>query len=73
MLPVTRPVEVRCIGCDWSSEKMEQGKVALDLDFVEAGAQGGYPAIPIGDRIAQGALDGLGAAVGQAISGFKAR
>lgn len=68
ILPMTRPVTVRPINAGWNFDKSCQGKAALDLDFIEAGGKGGgYPAIPIGDRLAQGALDGLAGAVADAI------
>ncbi|MEE7460690.1 hypothetical protein MFUR16E_04750 [Methylobacterium fujisawaense] len=75
ILPVTAPQRVRCCECSWNSDKTQQGKVALDLEFVEAGGVGdgsgsGYPAIPIGDRLAADALDTLAGVVSDAINAF---
>lgn len=69
ILPMTRPVTVRPVNAGWNFDKACQGKAALDLEFVEAGGKGGgYPAIPMGDRIAQGALDALADTVSAAIA-----
>ncbi|WP_375455656.1 DNA circularization N-terminal domain-containing protein [uncultured Methylobacterium sp.] len=71
ILPMTRPGQVRCLDCSTNNEKTRQGLVAFDLEFIEAGADaGGFPAIQLGDRIAQSALDGLGAAVSAVLSAF---
>lgn len=75
ILPVTAPQLVRCINCSWNNDKTRQGFVALDLEFIEAtaagsGAGGGYPAIPLGDRLAEDALDTLADVVSDAISAF---
>lgn len=68
VLPVTESVEVHCVGCSTNNRKSEMGKVAFDLKFIEKGAQGGgIPPIVLGDRIAQGALDGLAGIVSDAI------
>lgn len=61
VLPMTAPVLVRCTNCGTCSEKTRQGYVAFNLEFVEAGADtGGFPAIALGDRIAESVLDTLG-------------
>ena len=71
ILPITPPATVRPVNAAWNSDKSQQGKVALDLEFVDAGGQGGgYPAIQIGDRIAQGALDTLADVVSNVIGAF---
>ena len=71
ILPMLPGVMVRCTGCSHSAEKSRQGVVAFDLQFIEAGAEGGgFPAIPLGDRIAETILDGLPDVVGDALSSF---
>jgi prophage DNA circulation protein len=69
VLPMTAPVLVRCTGCSTSSERTKQGFSAFDLEFVEAGADaGGFPAISLGDRIAESVLDTLGGVVDDVLS-----
>ncbi len=71
ILPMLPGVMVRCTGCSRSAEKIRQGVIGFDLQFVEAGAEGGgFPAIPLGDRIAETVLDGLPDVVGDALSSF---
>ncbi|APT31927.1 DNA circularization protein [Methylobacterium phyllosphaerae] len=71
VLPITPSQMVRCVGCATNNRKTEMGKVALDLKFLELGSEaGGPPAIPLGDRIAQGLLDDLADTVADAISAF---
>lgn len=71
VLPITPSQMVRCIGCDTNNRKNEMGKVAFVLKFLELGSEaGGPPAIPLGDRIAQGMLDDLAGVVSDAIGGF---
>lgn len=71
ILPMLPGVMVRCTGCSRSAEKEKQGFLGFDLQFIEAGATaGGFPAIPLGDRIAETILDGLPDVVGDALSSF---
>ncbi|KQP11154.1 hypothetical protein ASF28_08915 [Methylobacterium sp. Leaf99] len=60
VLPFFGAHRVRCEGCGNSWSKGKLGYVEIDLEFVEAGSEGGgFSAFPIGDRIAASALDGL--------------
>lgn len=71
VLPRFGGARVRCTGCgsSWGRDKL--GFVSIDLEFVEAGQDGaGFPALPIGDRIAASALDGLADLIGVALDGF---
>ena len=71
VLPFFAPTQVRCTGCAPTHRKDKMGYVDLDLEFVEAGQDGGgFPALALGDRIAASALDGLGALVGDALASF---
>ncbi|MGU3539976.1 DNA circularization N-terminal domain-containing protein [Methylobacterium sp. A54F] len=68
VLPLFGSHQVRCEGCGPSHKKDALGFVAFELDFIEAGQDGaGFPAIPLGDRIAAGALDGLADLVSDAL------
>lgn len=68
VLPMFGPTLVRCQNCSASAEKMKMGFVAFDLDFVEAGQDGAaFPSLPLGDRLAASALDGLAGAVSTAL------
>lgn len=70
-LPMFQAGMVRCTNCSPSTEKTKLGYVAFDLDFIEAGQDGaGFPAIPLGDRIAASALDTLSDLVGEALDTF---
>jgi prophage DNA circulation protein len=70
-LPFFEPGMVRCTSCGPSYEKTKLGFVGFDLEFIEAGQDGaGFPALPIGDRIAASALDTLSGLVSDALSGF---
>ena len=69
VLPRFGGARVRCTGCapSWGREKL--GFVSIDLEFVEAGQDGaGFPVIALGDRIAEGILDGLPGLVSRALS-----
>lgn len=69
VLPMTGDVLVRCIGCSTTNEKRALGYVGFSLQFVEAGLEaGGFPAIRIGDRIAEEVLSSLPDIVGHALS-----
>ncbi|MGF3027535.1 DNA circularization N-terminal domain-containing protein [Methylobacterium aquaticum] len=71
ILPMLPGVMVRCTGCSRSAEKSKQGFVGFDLQFIEAGAEGGgVPAIALGDRIAETVLNTLPGLVGNALSTF---
>jgi len=68
VLPMLGGELARCIGCSMSADKDKLGRIAFDLEFIDAGADGGgFPAIPLGDRIAQGALDTLSGLVSTVI------
>lgn len=71
VLPFFGASQVRCTGCAPSHRRDKLGYVDLDLEFVEAGQDGGgFPALALGDRIAASTLDGLGALVGDALAAF---
>lgn len=71
VLPFFGSHQVRCENCGNSWRKDTLGYVDIDLDFVEAGQDGGgFPAIPLGDRIAASALNGLPSLVGRVLSRF---
>lgn len=71
VLPFFGPQQVRCTGCQPSHGRDKLGWVTVDLDFVEAGGDGGdFPVMALGDRIAASALDGLADAVSGAIEAF---
>lgn len=60
VLPFLGGHQVRATGCGPSWRKEQLGFVSLDLEFIAAGGDGsGFPALPIGDRIAASALDDL--------------
>lgn len=68
ILPTHPPQQVRCTDCTTAADKDKMGYVAVDLEFIEArGAGGGLGPIALGDRIAQGALDGLADIAGAAL------
>lgn len=68
VLPITDSTMAHCVACGTNNRKSEMGKVAFDLKFLEKGAEAGGPSpIALGDRIAQGALDGLAGVVSSAI------
>ncbi|ACL57419.1 DNA circularization N-terminal domain-containing protein [Methylobacterium nodulans] len=74
ILPMLPGIMVRCLNCSRAAEKNSQGYVQFDLEFGEAGAQGGgFPAIPLGDRIAEGVLNTLPRLIGSALSAFGVR
>jgi len=69
VLPFLGGHQVRCTGCGSSWRKEKLGYVSIDLEFIEAGGGGsGFPAIPIGDRIAASALDDLAGLVEDVLS-----
>ncbi|GJD51084.1 hypothetical protein OPKNFCMD_3835 [Methylobacterium crusticola] len=71
VLPLLGADQVRCEGCELATQKDKLGYIAVDLEFVEAGQDGGgFPAIPLGDRLAQGALDGLSQVVSSVLGVF---
>ncbi|GJD65177.1 DNA circularization N-terminal domain-containing protein [Methylobacterium frigidaeris] len=71
VLPLQGSDQVRCEGCSTATHKDRLGYIALELEFVEAGQDGGgFPALALGDRIVESALDGLGSAVGDALTTF---
>ena len=71
VLPFFGAHQVRCQGMDPSWKKEKLGFVSIDLEFIEAGQDGaGFPAIPLGDRIAAGLLDGLDDLVEDVLSAF---
>ena len=71
VLPFFGTNQVRCEGCGGSWKKDLQGYVSIELEFVEAGQDGGgFPAIAIGDRIAASALDGLAGIVSDMLAAF---
>lgn len=73
ILPMWPGVTVRCSNCSTSVEKTKQGFVAVALEFIEAGASsGGFPAIALGDRIAETLLGGMPMIISGAIATFDA-
>lgn len=59
VLPMFKPADVRCTNCHVKSKSRDkQGYIEVELDFVEAGTAdgGGFPAKPLGDRLASAAL-----------------
>lgn len=71
VLPMHGAVLARCIDCSTSAERTRLGYVGFSLMFVEAGLEtGGFPAILIGDRIAEDLLKSLPGVVGDVILGF---
>lgn len=68
VLPMFGGSMVRCTSAAGSAEKNKMGYVAFDLEFVAAGQDGAaFPFIPLGDRLAASALDGLAGAVSDAL------
>lgn len=69
VMPVTGAVMVRCRSVQTSNDKTRMGYVAFSMDFIEAGDDGGgFPAIPLGDLIAEAVLDVLPDIVGDLIA-----
>lgn len=66
-LPMTRALFAHCIGCSTANLKSKQGFVAFQLRFLEKGG-GGWPAIPLGDRLTRKLVDGLAGTVDRLIS-----
>lgn len=63
VLPMLGSQQVRCRGCHVKAKRDRLGYIELELDFIEAGtadgngAGGGFPAAPLGDRLASAAQD----------------
>ena len=61
---------VKCTNCSASAEKMKQGYVELQLEFVESGNDSAFSVVALGDRIAGSLMGGMAGAIGGVISGF---
>lgn len=73
VLPFFGAHQVRARANDGEWDKELLGYVGIGLDFVEAGQSGGgFPAIPLGDRIAEGLLDGVAGIVAAALAAVPA-
>ena len=71
VLPIAGAQVVRCVGVSTNSEKDRLGRVEFQLRFVEAGLEsGGFPAIPLLDRMLEDAMDLLPNVVEEIISGL---
>lgn len=71
VMPFFGSNQVRCEGCAPSRKRERLGYVEFDLDFVEAGSDGGgFSVFELGDRIAASALDELADTVGEALDAF---
>lgn len=71
VLPFFGPHQVRCTGCSPSHGKDKLGFVEIELEFVEAGEDGGgFSVVALGDRIAASILDDLSGLVSEALEAF---
>jgi len=61
IMPLLGARQVLCTDVSTSMSREKLGYVEITMEFVEAGSQAAFPSLPIGDRLAIGALAQLSA------------